>query len=114
MHFILLYFHQFYETDLEDVPEFNRCAEWVETYDLSRGKKIEDEDDDIGRMAGKFKVIKIQSIRFLQKCHSPWLVVDVVVVVVVVVMVMMMMIAFYIQYCKTGYNWLSYYTKQCN
>ena len=47
---------QFYEDDLENRSEFSGFSEWVQTFDLFRGKKLGDDDDDLTRLAGKFKV----------------------------------------------------------
>ncbi|ESN95703.1 hypothetical protein HELRODRAFT_114638 [Helobdella robusta] len=42
-----------YHSDLES--EFNGFKEWLHTYDLYRGKKTNDADDDDSRVVGKFK-----------------------------------------------------------
>ena len=45
-----------YGTELENAPEFNGLNEWVSTFSLLRGKKLDDEDDDYMRVSGLFKV----------------------------------------------------------
>ena len=45
-----------YNSELEQVRQFNGFRDWVHTFDLLRGKKDEDEDDEFLRIAGKFKV----------------------------------------------------------
>ena len=45
-----------YNCELEQVREFGGFKDWAHTFDLMRGKKDEDDDDDYSRIAGKFKV----------------------------------------------------------
>jgi len=45
-----------YNNELESVPEFNNFKEWLHTFDLFRGKKTCDAEDDESRTVGKFKV----------------------------------------------------------
>jgi hypothetical protein len=39
-------------------PEFNGFKEWLHTFELMRGKKTGDAEDDESRVVGKFKVGK--------------------------------------------------------
>ena len=48
---------QIYPHELENVPEFNGFKEWLHTFELYRGKKTGDAEDDESRIVGKFKVI---------------------------------------------------------
>lgn len=45
-----------YPTELEAQPEFNGFKEWLHTFELYRGKKTGDAEDDESRVVGKFKV----------------------------------------------------------
>lgn len=54
--FIYEYMVQVYENELEKVTDFKGCEEWVQTFDLYRGKKVDDEEDDSLRVSAKFKV----------------------------------------------------------
>jgi len=47
---------QIYANDLESQSEFNGFREWLHTFELYRGKKSGDVDDDDSRIVGKFKV----------------------------------------------------------
>ena len=47
---------QIYDRELESVKEFESFAEWLHTFNLLRGKKTTDEEDDDSRLVGKFKV----------------------------------------------------------
>ena len=38
------------------MPEFNGFKEWLYTFELHRGKKTGDAEDDESRVVGKFKV----------------------------------------------------------
>ena len=46
---------QVYPCELEKVPEFSECSEWVETYDLYKGKSLDDDEPDSHRLSAKFK-----------------------------------------------------------
>ena len=46
---------QFYDRELENVPGFEGFAEWAQTFPIYRGKKVDDDEDDLNRMVGKFK-----------------------------------------------------------
>ena len=46
---------QVYPCELEKVPEFSECSEWVETYDLYKGKSVDDDEPDSHRLSAKFK-----------------------------------------------------------
>lgn len=45
-----------YPNELEAQPEFDEFTEWLQTFDLYRGKKSADDFEDDGRVVGKFKV----------------------------------------------------------
>lgn len=47
---------QVYPNELEQQPEFNGFKEWLHTFELMRGKKTGDAEDDESRVVGKFKV----------------------------------------------------------
>ena len=47
---------QIFSTELESQAEFNGFREWLHTFELFRGKKTGDADDDDSRIVGKFKV----------------------------------------------------------
>ena len=49
-------FWQVYPNELESQPEFEGFSEWLQTFDLYRGKKSEEEFEDENRIVGKFKV----------------------------------------------------------
>ena len=48
-----------YPSDLEAVSDFNGFKEWLHTFELYRGKKTGDSEDDESRVVGKFKVESI-------------------------------------------------------
>lgn len=48
-----------YRGELEAQPEFSGFKEWLHTFELYRGKKTGDAEDDESRVVGKFKVIII-------------------------------------------------------
>ena len=55
---------QVYPGELEQQPEFNGFKEWLHTFELYRGKKTGDAEDDESRVVGKFKVrTKVTSCR---------------------------------------------------
>ena len=37
------------------MSEFSECSEWVETYDLYKGKSLDDDEPDSHRLSAKFK-----------------------------------------------------------
>lgn len=43
--------------ELEKVPEFGGFQELLHTFDLLKGKKTNDEEEDSARISGKFKVL---------------------------------------------------------
>ena len=45
-----------YPNELEAQSEFDGFTEWLQTFELYRGKKSEEEFEDDGRIVGKFKV----------------------------------------------------------
>ena len=45
-----------YPHELEAESEFNGFKEWLHTFELYRGKKTGDAEDDESRVVGKFKV----------------------------------------------------------
>ena len=47
---------QIFANELESQSEFNGFREWLHTFELFRGKKSGDIDDDDSRVVGKFKV----------------------------------------------------------
>ena len=42
--------------ELENQPEFDGFTEWLQTFELYRGKQGVEEFEDEGRVVGKFKV----------------------------------------------------------
>ena len=48
-----------YPNELESQPEFNGFKEWLHTFELYRGKKTGDAEDDDSRIVGKFKVSQL-------------------------------------------------------
>ena len=49
---------QYYSAELELVQDFGSFTEYFETFSLYRGKKsMDDEDDDMNRLSGYFKVL---------------------------------------------------------
>jgi len=47
---------QIFSNELEALSEFNGFREWLHTFELFRGKKTGDAEDDDSRIVGKFKV----------------------------------------------------------
>ena len=47
---------QIFPNELEAQSEFNGFREWLHTFELFRGKKTGDAEDDDSRVVGKFKV----------------------------------------------------------
>ena len=47
--------------ELENQPEFDGFTEWLQTFELYRGKQGVEEFEDEGRVVGKFKVINFLS-----------------------------------------------------
>ena len=45
-----------YPNELEVQPEFEGFSEWLQTFELYRGKQADEIFDDESRMVGKFKV----------------------------------------------------------
>ena len=59
---------QVYDSELEALSEFNGFKEWLHTFELYRGKKTGDAEDDESRVVGKFKVTTKQlTMVILQK-----------------------------------------------
>ena len=54
--FFNIVFFQVFPNELESQPEFEGFSEWLQTFDLYRGKKSEEEFEDENRIVGKFKV----------------------------------------------------------
>ena len=50
-----------YPNELEVQPEFEGFSEWLQTFELYRGKQADEIFDDESRMVGKFKVKNIDS-----------------------------------------------------
>ena len=50
---------QVYPNELESQTEFDGFSEWLQTFDLYRGKKSEEDFEDENRIVGRFKVILI-------------------------------------------------------
>ena len=46
-----------FPNELESQPEFDGFTEWLQTFDLYRGKQGEEEFEDDCRVVGKFKVV---------------------------------------------------------
>ena len=53
--------------ELENQPEFDGFTEWLQTFELYRGKQGVEEFEDEGRVVGKFKVriTKIQKVFYI-------------------------------------------------
>ena len=47
---------QVFPNELESQPEFESFTEWLQTFELYRGKKSDDDLEDENRVVGKFKV----------------------------------------------------------
>jgi len=47
---------QVYPNELESQPEFDGFSEWLQTFDLYRGKKSEEDFEEDNRVVGRFKV----------------------------------------------------------
>jgi hypothetical protein len=45
-----------FPNELESQKEFDGFTEWLQTFELYRGKQSEEEFEDEGRVVGKFKV----------------------------------------------------------
>ena len=45
-----------YPNELEEQPEFHEFSEWLQTFELYRGKQADEIFDDESRCVGKFKV----------------------------------------------------------
>ena len=52
---VLIYF-QVFPNELETQSEYEGFSEWLQTFDLYRGKKSEEELEEENRVVGKFKV----------------------------------------------------------
>lgn len=55
---------QMYTSELEAQSEFNGFHEWLHTFELFRGKKTGDSEDDDSRVVGKFKVSFFLNYRY--------------------------------------------------
>ena len=55
---------QIFSNELESQPEFNGFREWLHTFELFRGKKTGDVEDDDNRIVGKFKVTSSTMLRY--------------------------------------------------
>ena len=45
-----------FPNELESQDEYEGFSEWLDTFELFRGKKLEEEYEDESRVVGKFKV----------------------------------------------------------
>ena len=64
---------QVFPNELESQPEFDGFSEWLQTFDLYRGKKSEEDFEDENRVVGRFKVSKVTCEgrgRKLNKFHN--------------------------------------------
>ena len=50
------YLLQIYPSELEAQTEYNGFKEWLQTFELYRGKKTGDDIEDESRVVGSFKV----------------------------------------------------------
>ena len=48
---------QIFDSELENLPEYNGFNDWLHSFPLYRGKKTSEDDDDDHRIVGKFKVL---------------------------------------------------------
>ena len=59
--------------ELENQKELNGFTEWLQTFELYRGKQGVEEFEDEGRVVGKFKVTffeKLKQTCFFDKCSK--------------------------------------------
>ena len=67
-----------YPCELEKVPEFSECSEWVETYDLYKGKSVDDDEPDSHRLSAKFKGNNLRKFTLTNCLYLPdWLLIAV-------------------------------------
>lgn len=59
-----------YNTELEEVPQFNGLTDFCRTFKLRRGKTDDDDDEEDPSVVGEFKV-KIQDFFFLIDLQIP-------------------------------------------
>ena len=55
--------------ELENQPEFDGFTEWLQTFELYRGKQGVEEFEDEGRVVGKFKVRFLFTIKGYTKVN---------------------------------------------
>ena len=55
--------------ELENQPEFDGFTEWLQTFELYRGKQGVEEFEDEGRVVGKFKVSLFLKLMFCNLIH---------------------------------------------
>ena len=48
---------QIFDSELENLLEYNGFNDWLHSFPLYRGKKTSEDDDDDHRIVGKFKVL---------------------------------------------------------
>lgn len=53
--------------ELENIPGFNAFTDFMQSFNLLRGKKTDDEDDEVRRFSGKFKVTFLCMLKYLVK-----------------------------------------------
>ena len=51
------FLRQIFDSELENLPEYNGFNDWLHSFPLYRGKKTSEDDDDDHRIVGKFKVL---------------------------------------------------------
>ena len=54
-----------FPNELESQPEFDGFSEWLQTFDLYRGKKSEEDFEDENRVVGRFKVSKVTCASYM-------------------------------------------------
>lgn len=52
----MLYFFKVFPNELECQSEYSAFSEWLQTFDLYRGKKTEEDVEEENRIVGRFKV----------------------------------------------------------
>ena len=56
---------QVFPNELESQPEFDGFSEWLQTFDLYRGKKSEEDFEEDNRVVGRFKVLRLSFVFFI-------------------------------------------------
>ena len=54
---VIFFLWQIFDSELENLLEYNGFNDWLHSFPLYRGKKTSEDDDDDHRIVGKFKVL---------------------------------------------------------